>query len=408
MKLKWTILIVIGFTACILFSSLSVNAASTETVTVSFIDVGQGDSVLIRDGNGFDVLIDGGVSKADSPVVAYLREQGVDDIEVMVATHAHSDHIGGLIDVLELDDIPVESVFYNGYPGDTTTWSNFITAVTNEGLTLTSAQYPQSFTWGATSVHILNPISGLANPEQNDASVVILLDHGDIEILFTGDIGTSVESDILSRGSNIAAEILKVSHHGSKYASSAGFLAEVQPEEAVISVGSNPYGHPHPETIARLLAIGARIWRTDVSCTVVVNSDGSTYSVVPDCQSLFLPVVLNNFPSSPPDTTGNMVIIDIYYDGEGSQEPDEYVEIRNDDTKSIQLQNWTLRDITDHIYTFPSFVIEPDDVCRVYTNENHPVWCGFNYGSGSAIWNNGGDCAYLLNSQINLVDEYCY
>ena len=212
------------------------HAAPTGTIQVSFINVGQGDSILIRDGNGFDVLIDGGKTSAGPTVVAYLRNQGVDDIEVMVASHADSDHIGGLIDVLELDDIPVESVFYNGYPGDTTTWSNFVTAVTNEGLTLTSAQYPQSFIWGVSSVNILNPISGLVNPEQNDASVVILLDHGDIEFLFTGDIGASVESDILDRGSSVVADILKVSHHGSKYASSAGFLAEVQPEEAVISV----------------------------------------------------------------------------------------------------------------------------------------------------------------------------
>ena len=87
---------------------------------------------------------------------------------------------------------------------------------------------------------------------------------------------------------------------------------------------------------------------------------------------------------------------------------EEYVEIRNDDIKDIQLQNWTLRDESNHVFTFPPFVMQPDQVCRVYTNENHPEWCSFNYGSGSAIWNNSGDCGYLKDSSNALVDQYCY
>ena len=111
----------------------------------------------------------------------------------------------------------------------------------------------------------------------------------------------------------------------------------------------------------------------------------------------------------PPGTTGNVVIIDIFYDGVvGTSEPDEYVEIRNDDTFSIQLQNWKLSDAANHVFTFPSFVMEPGKVCRIYTNENHPEWCGFNYGSGSAIWNNTGDTATLRNSVGILIDEYSY
>ena len=111
----------------------------------------------------------------------------------------------------------------------------------------------------------------------------------------------------------------------------------------------------------------------------------------------------------PPGTSGVINIIDIFYDGvKGSQEPDEYVAIRNDDTQSIQLAGWTLRDVANHVFTFPSFVMVPGQVCRVYTNENHPEWCGFNYSSGSAIWNNSGDTAYLRDSGGNLVDTYSY
>jgi hypothetical protein len=102
------------------------------------------------------------------------------------------------------------------------------------------------------------------------------------------------------------------------------------------------------------------------------------------------------------------VIVDIFYNTAASEEPNEYVEIRNDDTKSIQLQNWTLSDAASHVFTFPSFLMEPGKVCRIYTNEYHPDWCGFSYGSGSAIWNNTGDNATLRDGNGILIDDYSY
>ena len=103
------------------------------------------------------------------------------------------------------------------------------------------------------------------------------------------------------------------------------------------------------------------------------------------------------------------MIRDIFYDGVvGTSEPDEYVEIRNDDNIPIQLNNWTLSDAASHIFTFPSFIMDPGKVCRIYTNEYHPDWCGFSYGSGSAIWNNTGDTAYLKDANGTLINEYSY
>lgn len=110
----------------------------------------------------------------------------------------------------------------------------------------------------------------------------------------------------------------------------------------------------------------------------------------------------------PPHTTGNIEIISIFYNGSGTSEPDEYVEIRNNDAFPIQMGNWTLRDQANHIFTFPNFIIQVAQVCRIYTNQNHPEWCGFNYGYGSAIWNNTGDCGYLRDSNSNPIDDYCY
>ena len=370
--------------------------------------------------------------------MAYLREQAVDDIDVMVVSHADSDHIGGLIDVLDATDIPVESVIYSGYPGDTLTWSNFVTAVANEGITLTVAQYPQTYLWGETTAHFLNPEPGLVNPETNDVTVVVLLEHENNRFLFPGDIDSTIEATVVARGTPVAADILKVPHHGSQNSSSDLFLSAVQPKEAIISVGDNSYGHPAEETIARLLAAGARVWRTDKNGTIWVSSDGIGYEITSEYENIsyliYLPVTIrdrfeltptptpttpspqpttitpvpSDTPVPPPATTGNIQIINIFYDGAGSLEPDEHVDIRNDDTTLIQLQSWTLRDSANHVYTFPSFIMQPGQECRVYTNENHPEWCGFNYGGGSAIWNNGGDCAYLRNGGGTQVDEYCY
>ena len=107
---------------------------------------------------------------------------------------------------------------------------------------------------------------------------------------------------------------------------------------------------------------------------------------------------------------GNVVIADIFYNGvKGNTEPDEYVEIRNDDVVAIQLKGWTLKDKANHQFTFPEYIIEPGEICRVYTNEYHPEWCNFNYVfSNSAIWNNGGDCASLMDAQGITIGEYCY
>ena len=111
---------------------------------------------------------------------------------------------------------------------------------------------------------------------------------------------------------------------------------------------------------------------------------------------------------TPIPVDGNIQILSIYYDGSGLNEPDEYVEIKNLGSTSVQIQNWTLRDEAYHIFTFPQFVMVPNQICRIYTNETHSEYCGFNYHSGSAIWNNSGDCGYLRNSSDVLKSQYCY
>jgi competence protein ComEC len=391
------------------FTALNGSSAALGDLQAVFLDVGQGDAELLRDANGFSVLIDGGDVDQGPVVLAYLRDHGFNNIDVLVASHPDADHIGGLVDVLLATDITVGAVVHSGYPGDSGTWDEFLNAAAARHLTPTIAQFPADYTWGEMTVHVLNPPAGLVDPDTNDASVVLLVDHGEVNFLFTGDISSAVEADVLARGTPVAAEVLKVAHHGSSSSSGGGFLSAVGARESIIEVGDNDYGHPAEDTLQRLAEAGSRIWRTDRNGNVYVVSDGAAYTITADrLWMVFLPSVSRSV-ANPTPTTEKIVIGTIFYNGTvGSAEPDEYVEIINQESYAVNVRNWTLRDQGGKVFTFPSYNMQPGQVCRVYTNENHPEWCGFNYASGSAIWNNGGDCATLRDDQGQAASSKCY
>lgn len=254
--------------------TVTIVSASGVQVTVHFIDVGQGDSIYVALPDRNDILIDGGDNSKGSVVVSYLKNLGVDDIELMVATHMHADHIGGLDDVLAA--FKVEAVVDDGMAADTATYRDYRAAVLAEGCLYEAAKAGRSWAFGPCVIKILGPVRDYKDANNN--SVVCLLDCGEIEFLFTGDAEAEAEADLL--GKAIAAEILKVGHHGSRTSTSQAFLDAVNPEVAVISVGAgNRYGHPHRETLDKLAAAGVKVYRTDLNGTVVVTTDGGTYTV---------------------------------------------------------------------------------------------------------------------------------
>lgn len=284
------ILFFVGF-----FSFLSGRGASNLQVT--YIDVGQGDSILVRDPNGFTILIDGGPPASGAIVANFIKSSGISTIDVIAASHADSDHIGGLITVLKDPAISVNRVLYNGYAGSTATWNAFTAAAAAKGLALEAVQFPKTLHLGLLTVWVMNPASGLSNPETNDASLVLKIIYNQNEFLFTGDIDATIEATIIARSTPLAADILKVAHHGSAYSSSPNFIASVAPTNAVISVGNNSYGHPSADTIARIATAGAKIWRTDLNGNILVDADGLAYGVVPQIpdqsNNIFIPLVLN-------------------------------------------------------------------------------------------------------------------
>jgi len=244
---------------------------------VHFIDVGQADAIYIElPGNG-DIVIDAGNKADGSLIVNYLNRQKVDDIELLIATHSHEDHIGGMPAVF--DAFAVEKVLDTGYCSGTDTCKAYKAKVLAEGA-LYMADNRQSFSFGSVTLHVLTGPETWSS-DTNNYSVVCLLDTGEIEFLFTGDAEAMAEGSLLALSSIFKAEILKVGHHGSNTSTSELFLERVNPEIAVISVGAgNSYGHPADETIQRIQYAGIDIYRTDLHGTVIVTTDGKTYSVV--------------------------------------------------------------------------------------------------------------------------------
>jgi competence protein ComEC len=242
---------------------------------VHFIDVGQGDSILIDLGET-EVLIDGG--EKTPGVVPYLEDYVDGPIEVMVATHPHADHIGGLIAVL--DAYQVEQIWHNGDTSTSKTYDEFTSAVQSEGAEVHIGSRGDNINAGELTFTILNPTS--LSGTMNNNSIVTSLSYGSVDFLFTGDAEHEAEAAMLI-ASDIPipeVEILKVGHHGSRTASSKDFLALASPEVAIYMAGQdNSYGHPHAETLDALAQIGAKIYGTDVNGTIIVTTDGAAYTI---------------------------------------------------------------------------------------------------------------------------------
>jgi competence protein ComEC len=254
--------------------------ANAGPLTITFIDVGQGDATLLRIGNR-TVLVDAGPPESGPGLVRELSAAGVRNISLLVATHPHADHIGGMHDVLA--HFRVERVLDGTSPHTSGLYTNFLSDIDRKGIPYTEAARGQVFDVGdGLSITVLGPPGRKVSDDYNENSIVLLARYGRIGILLTGDAGIAAENELLQSGMPLSAEVLKVGHHGSSDASGAAFLAAVAPEVAVIPVGEgNDYGHPHDETLDRLGRAVPLIYRTDRDGSVVVRTDGMNYSVTP-------------------------------------------------------------------------------------------------------------------------------
>jgi competence protein ComEC len=430
---------------------LSDEAAGSGDLRVYFLDVGQGDSslILFRD---TVILIDAGDVDMGDRVVSDLRKLGADHIDLLVLTHPHSDHIGGMQSVLAA--FPVGEVLDTGLPHTSPVYEHFLETVREQGIRYVVAEpgltrEPDP----SLSLIVLSPPAERPYENLNENSIVLKFSYGTIRFLFTGDAGVEAEQALLRKGYSVEAQVLKVAHHGSSDATSPAFLSRVRPEVAVISLGrDNPYGHPHAEALDALQAAGPSVYRTDRDGTVLIRSDGTSYSVttengqgstrlspfspspatgpltmvppVPPSATaavvtnpplpaipfpLTIPVPAVSFPVLQTGIAPSLQIDVIRFDAPGDDRKNlngEWVRIVNNGDGPVLMAGWTLSDRTGaEPYTFPAFLILPRRSVTVYTGSGLMNDTALFMGRTEPLWGNSGDEAILRDGSGSVIDR---
>lgn len=272
-----TILVLSGFTAAVwLLPAALVQSSASQYLAVSFLDVGQGDAIFIASPTGMQVLIDGGRNSSVLRELGKVMPATDRTIDLVVATHPDADHIGGLIDVLER--FTVSHILMTENVSNTEASKRYQALAAKEGATITYARRGQTFHLDAsTTLSVLYPETDASTSESNASSIVLKLEHGQNSFMLTGDAPKKIEEYLVIRdGANLASDVLKVGHHGSRTSTSELFLAEVDPRYAVISAGAdNRYGHPHVEVTDLLFNYRVETYSTAESGTITFLSDGA-------------------------------------------------------------------------------------------------------------------------------------
>ncbi len=256
--------------------------ANRAEMSVVFLDVGQGDSTLIKSPNGQVMLIDGGrsINLANSLIIPQVKAWGASQVDVLVVTHPDADHIAGLVGVLE--NFPVKLVALTGDAHTTDIYARLLNNIRDKQITAVQVRTGTTIPFdSAVNLEVLGPDDALVNQDNtNDGSIVIKLTYGQTSFLLTGDAEFAENQSILRRGADVRATVLKLGHHGSRSSTDENWLRAVQPQLGVISAGAgNPFGHPHPEVIAALNTLGIQYIRTDEHGTITVVSDGTQLRV---------------------------------------------------------------------------------------------------------------------------------
>ena len=263
-----------------------------ENLKIYFLDVGQGDSSLIISSSGEVVLIDSGPD--ESLILNYLENLSISHIDLLMASHAHADHIAGMDKIIA--KYRPKAFIDSGIPHTTITYQKMITAIGNYNINYYEGT-SRRINLGSLTFTILPPANPLIKEsELNNNSVVIRLDFKDFSCLFTGDIEKEREGQLLNESrNNLNVDILKIAHHGSSKGSSPLFIKSVNPETSIIFCGKgNQYGHPHQETLTLLQNLGINIYRTDLNGTILVETNGTDYQVFTEKESIRAPPIVKS------------------------------------------------------------------------------------------------------------------
>jgi competence protein ComEC len=417
-------------------------------LSVWFLDVGQGDSTLfVIDGK--TILVDAGDIDQGDQLISDLQALGVTRIDLLVATHPHSDHIGGMQEVLAA--FPTGQVLDAGLPTTSPVYEHLLETIEEKNIPYRLAVQGQEIeTVPAVHVLVLWPAEQRSGGDLNTDSVVLRISYGMIDFLMTGDLDSQGEDTLLRSGYPLDAEILKIGHHGSFSSTSSPFLAGVRPEMAVITVGAdNPYGHPHTKTLDLLKDYNVAVYRTDRDGTVMVRTDGMSYSVTTKANSSvsqavtmakeMIPVPVFTLPTLPehvqvplpaftlpqipsdftiPDpaltipslgNSSSVYISAVQFNAPGDDRQNlngEWVQLANRGDGPVLLAGWTLSDATGaHPYVFPAFILMPESSVSVFTGSGRMNGTALFMDLNEPLWDNDGDVATLKDIGGNIIDR---
>lgn len=437
----------------------SLRQGTSGDLRVFFLDVGQGDSSIILFKDRV-IVIDAGDTDRGGTVVSALHRLGVQKIDLLVATHPHADHIGGMQDLLAA--FPVAQVLDSGMPSTSVLYERFLNSVDEKNIPYMVAEQGQTIDLDPSlRIIVLSPPKERIGDDLNTNSIVLKVSYGTANLLFTGDATTAAEDVMVKSGYPLDAQVLKVGHHGSSGSGSSAFLSRVSPETAIISSGAgNSYGHPHQETLERLNRAGAVIFRTDEDGTVLVTSNGETFSVMTESAGdeiwrlptvapavatpapattataiqpstspqatttgTSLPFVLPTIPENvtvpvpsftlPQVQIGNASSVRISaarFDAQGDDRQNlngEWVRLTNTGGDIVLLAGFTLSDAdTRDLYTFPAFLLVPGEQVTVHAGSGMMNDTALFMGKTAPVFANTGDEAILRDGRGTIIDQY--
>jgi len=388
---------------CIFLLAGCTEAVKTEKIPVTaghemqvhFINVGQGDSILIESPSGKTMLIDGGVKGAGQQIVSYLKELGINKLDIVVATHPDADHIGGLIPVL--DNMTIEQFYDSGKVHTSQTFEEMLTRIDEKNIPYHVPKIGDDIEFDKdVNVKVLNANDQAT--DNNDASIVLKMTYGNVSFLLTGDAGVALEKEMLQY--DVKATVLKAGHHGSNTSSSEEFIQAVKPEVTILSYGEdNKYGHPHAEIVDRLQAIGSKIYATADLGTITVSTDGVNYTVNGKKTSSVETGKTGSIPSKEEEPTTAIEIV-------SKDLVTEIVGIKNSGQHAVSLKDWQLISIEGHqVYNFPNLSLQPGKTIYITSGTNAREGRNYLKWTTKQIWLNAGDAAQLRNEKGELVSE---
>lgn len=417
----WSVLETVGRAGALLLSlALGLTprtaTAQDEPVRITFLDVGQGDAVLVQAPDGRTALVDAGPGVG---VTSALEDLGVTQLDLVVATHPHADHIGGMLQVIR--SVPVRFYMDNGDPYTTATYLSLMRELRSRPDITYLEAVPRTLTLGPVRVEVL-PLPPLRSPNPNEQSIGIVVEYGDFRAFLSGDSEAPELLHWVRSGVVPDVTLLKAPHHGSDDSVSDAFLRMARPELVVISVGAgNTYGHPAPSALRTYARYAERVYRTDLNGQVSVSGyEDGRFEVALGTASVAVgagaaaagrkKTASAPAPASRPRAPG--LSISVFADAPGNDHQNtngEYAIVSNASGETVDLSGWTLCDAARHCFRFPPGASVPGGGQVVlYTGRGRAGAGRFYMGSGRAVWNNDGDTATLYDDAGAVVVRYAY